>query len=452
MDVLLNSSTSARRVRLITAGEAAAAIDTLPEAQRWLAADFKGKPGQSVRFPEGGEVDAWLGAGSGTDPFALGNASTALPEGDWQLTGLPETLDATLGAIAWAMGAYQFTRYKEAARKPARLVVPDACDMATAQAVGEAAWLVRDLVNTPADAMGPVGLEAAFRALAGRFGAEVRVTEGEDLLTQNYPMIHAVGRAAAEAPRLLELEWGDPSHPRVALVGKGVCFDSGGLDLKAAQYMRLMKKDMGGAANAMGLASMIMATNLPVRLHLLVPAVENAVSSNAFRPGDVLTARNGLTVEIDNTDAEGRLVLGDALVRATEDDPELLLDFATLTGAARVALGPEVMPFYTDDEDLAAGIAEGGAAVSDPVWRMPLWDGYDSEMDGEFTDLVNGAPTPMAGSITAALFLRRFVGESVWAHFDIFAWNPKPKPGRPKGGEIQAVRAVYFLLKTRFQN
>lgn len=452
MDVLLKSSTRARRARLVTSDQAEAAIADLPAEQRWLAADFKGKPGQSVRFPDGGEADAWLGAGAGQDPFALGNASTTLPEGDWQLDGLPEGMDPSLAALAWAMGAYQFKRYKEPSRKPARLVVPDGCDFDTTTAIAEAAWLVRDLVNTPADTMGPIGLEAAFRALAGRFDADVRVTEGDDLLTQNYPMIHAVGRASAEAPRLLELEWGDPSHPRIALVGKGVCFDSGGLDLKAAPFMRLMKKDMGGAANAMGLASMIMATKLPVRLHLLVPAVENAVSSNAFRPGDVLTARNGLTVEIDNTDAEGRLVLGDALVRATEDNPELLLDFATLTGAARVALGPEVMPFYTDDEALAVGIAEGGAAVSDPVWRMPLWDGYDSEMDGEFSDLVNGAPTPMAGSITAALFLRRFVGESVWAHFDIFAWNPKPKPGRPKGGEIQAVRAVYFLLKTRFQN
>jgi leucyl aminopeptidase len=298
--------------------------------------------------------------------------------------------------------------------------------------------------------MGPAGLEAEFRKLAETHAAKVKVTTGQALLDDNYPMIHAVGRAAHEEPRLLELEWGNPDHPRIAVVGKGVTFDSGGLDIKAAQYMRLMKKDMGGGANAMGLASMIMAAKLPVYLHLLVPAVENAISAGAMRPGDILPSRKGLTVEVDNTDAEGRLVLADALARATEEDCEMVLDFATLTGAARVALGAELAPFYTDNDALAAQFTASGTEVSDPLWRMPLWDGYDKEIEGGISDLVNAAAIPMAGSITAALFLRRFVGDANWTHFDIFGWNPKDRPGRQKGGEMLAVRAVYQTLKNRF--
>ena len=452
MTAIFASSEEASVLRLVAGADYERAVEALPSALRPLAAGFEGKPGQAVSFPAGHEVDAWLGIGDGRDAFALGAAAKTLAEGAWRIEALPGTWDATLAATAWVLGGYSFTLYKSQTRAPARLVPPQGADAAEAEAIVRSVVLTRDLVNTPADRMGPEGLEIAFRELADGFGARVNVARGDDLLAQNYPMIHAVGRAAAEAPRLLELEWGEPEHPRVAIVGKGVCFDSGGLDLKAAQYMRLMKKDMGGAANAMGLARMIMAAKLPVRLHLLVPAVENAVGAGAFRPGDILTSRKGLTVEVDNTDAEGRLVLADALARATEEKTDLLLDFATLTGAARVALGPEVAPFYTDDDALAADLAKAASAVADPVWRMPLWNGYETDIDGEISDIVNSTVMPMAGSITAALFLRRFVGEAKWMHFDIFAWNPKDRPGRPKGGDMHAARAVYQMLKERFQN
>lgn len=450
MSVFAARKDECKRLRLVTQDALETEMDALDSAVRPLAANFKAKPGELVLLPEGGEADALFGIGKGDDVFALGSAANRLPEGDWAIEALPEAFDATLAAVAWGMGAYQFTRYKAAARTPARLYPDDAADRAEAERIVAASTLTRDLVNTPADAMGPEGLEAAFRALGESHGAQIRVTTGDALIEENYPMIHAVGRAAGEAPRLLELEWGDEADPRIALVGKGVCFDSGGLDLKAAQYMRLMKKDMGGAANAMGLAHMIMDAKLPVRLHLLIPAVENAVSAGAFRPGDILPSRKGLTVEIDNTDAEGRLVLGDALTRASEDEPELLLDFATLTGAARVALGPQVMPFYTDDQALAEAIEAGARAVEDPVWRMPLWDGYAKMLDSKIADLVNSAASPFAGSITAALFLKRFAGNTRWAHFDIFAWNPSERPGRPEGGEIQAVRGVYQMIRDAY--
>ena len=452
MTSIFASDGTALTLRLVTREDRDRQVEALPAEQRALAAAFEGKPGQVVRFPSGGETDAWVGIGDGTDIFALGAAPKALAGGTWRIDALPDGWDPTLAATVWGMGSYAFTLYKPAEREPASLVLPDGADGEEAAAVARSVALTRDLVNTPADRMGPEGLENAFRELAEAFDATVRVVRGDDLLAQNYPMIHAVGRAAGEAPRLLELEWGDESHPRVAVVGKGVCFDSGGLDLKSAQFMRLMKKDMGGAANAMGLARMIMAAKLPVRLHLLVPAVENAVGAGAFRPGDVLTSRKGLTVEVDNTDAEGRLVLADALARATEEDVSLLLDFATLTGAARVAMGPEIAPFYTDDDTLAADLAGAALTVSDPVWRMPLWNGYETDIDGEISDIVNSTAMPMAGSITAGLFLRRFVGDATWMHFDIFAWNPKDRPGRPKGGDMHAVRAVYQMLKERFQN
>lgn len=447
MPAISPESENARVLRLVSKAERDDVVEALKAHA--VAERFKGKPGEIVMLHDG-EVSALFGIGDGKSEFALGAAALSLPEGDWCIETLPDGWNPELAAVAWCMGAYKFTRYKPADREPAHLVLPAAADAETVCAIADAAELTRNLVNTPAQDMGPVGLEKAFRDLAGQFDADVRVTEGDALVEENYPMIHAVGRAAGEAPRLLELEWGNPDHPRVSVIGKGVCFDSGGLDLKAAQYMRLMKKDMGGGANAMGLAHMIMATDLPVRLHLLIPAVENAVSAGAFRPGDVLSSRKGLKVEIDNTDAEGRLVLGDALTRACEDQPELVIDFATLTGAARVALGPEVMPFYTDDEEIAEGLAKAGQQVDDPLWRMPLWNGYDRYLDGEISDLVNSDGSGFAGSITAALFLRNFVDTTKWVHFDIFAWNPKPRPGRPKGGEIQATRAVYQMLKDRF--
>jgi leucyl aminopeptidase len=450
MSAIYSSSADAFKLRAVTRAGCEAAIADLPDAQRGLAAGFEAKPGQIVRLAHGAGADALFGIGAGEDAFAFGSAALGLPEGDWEIVGLPDSLDPTLVAVAWGMGGYRFTRFKPAERAAARLVPPAGADAEDAARIVDSVFLTRDLVNSPADIMGPDGLEAAFAELAASCGAEMTVTSGDALLEANYPMIHAVGRAAAEAPRLLELTWGQADHPRIAIVGKGVCFDSGGLDIKAAQFMRLMKKDMGGSANAMGLARMIMKAGLPVRLHLLVPAVENAIGAGAFRPGDILISRKGLSVEVDNTDAEGRLVLADALARATEEDCELLLDFATLTGAARVALGPEVAPFYTDDEGLAAALPPAGEAVNDPVWRMPLWSGYDRDIEGDISDLVNSTATSFAGSVTAALFLRRFVGTAKWMHFDIFAWNPKDRPGRPKGGDMHAARAVYQMLKSRF--
>ncbi len=319
-------------------------------------------------------------------------------------------------------------------------------------ALAEATFLVRDLVNIPAGDLGPAELETAALALADQFGAKVTVTRDHGL-SEGYPMIAAVGAAAAAGrePRLIELEYGDQRHPRIAIVGKGVCFDSGGLDIKPASGMRLMKKDMGGAAHALALARLIMVLKLPVRLHLLIPAVENSVSGAAFRPGDILRSRKGLTVEVGNTDAEGRLILADALTRASEEKPELILDFATLTGAARVALGPDLPALFANDDQLADALLAGGAAVSDPLWRMPLWDGYDEMLSSDVADLGNVSDAPLAGAVTAALFMRHFVPEGTpWAHLDTFAWRAGAKPGRPKGGDALGLRAAWEMLRDRY--
>lgn len=327
---------------------------------------------------------------------------------------------------------------------------PPGVDAARLLTIAEGAYLARDLINTPANDMGPAALEQAARTLAARHGAEISVTAGDALLDANFPMIHAVGRAAAEAPRLIDLCWGDPAHPKVSLVGKGVCFDTGGLDLKPAAGMRLMKKDMGGAANVLALAHMVMARGLPVRLRVLIPAVENSVSASAFRPGDVLKSRLGLTVEIGNTDAEGRLVLADALALASEEDPALLIDLATLTGAARVATGLDLPPYFTDDSALAAALETAAATTRDPIWRLPLYDPYDEDLKSTIADIDNAPAGGFGGAITAALFLRRFVGDGIsWAHFDIHGFNNTAKPGRPKGGECMAARALFALLETR---
>jgi leucyl aminopeptidase len=326
-------------------------------------------------------------------------------------------------------------------------------DLGAVTAVGHACALARDMINTPANDMGPLQVETIAREIAEQYGAQITVTVGEGLLEAGYPAVHAVGRAAAahRAPRMIELTWGEADHPLVALVGKGVVFDTGGLDIKPSGAMRNMKKDMGGAAHALALARMVMAAALPVRLAVLVPTVENAVSSDSMRPGDVLQTRKGLTVEIGNTDAEGRLILADALTRAGEHSPELTLDLATLTGAARAALGPQLPPFYTDDEGLAADIAAAAAAVSDPVWRMPLWRPYAEAIDTHIADIKNDADAwAQAGSVTAALFLQKFAPAGPWAHFDIFAWNPRSKPGAPTGGEAQVIRGLYRMLKTRY--
>ena len=384
-------------------------------------------------------------------PWCLAKLAEALPEATYRLAeGDPGP--ATLG---WLLGQHRLNTFRsnvDDQRGPRTLLTKEAAEIERTVRLAEATVMVRDLVDTPAADMGPADLEAAAREVAKAFGAKVEVTSG-DALAQGCPMIAAVGQGATRerAPRLIELHWGKDSAPRVAIVGKGVCFDSGGLDLKPASGMRLMKKDMGGAAHALALARLLMAEKLPVRLHLLIPAVENSVSAAAYRPGDVLTSRKGLKVEIDNTDAEGRLVLGDALAKAGEEKPELIVDFATLTGAARVALGPDLPAMFANDDDLAASLEAGARAVTDPIWRMPLWDGYDEMLKSDLADLANAADSPMAGAVTAALFLRRFVPEGTpWAHFDTFAWRPAAKPGRPKGGDAMGLRAAFAMLQQRY--
>jgi leucyl aminopeptidase len=358
-------------------------------------------------------------------------------------------------ALGWLLGQYRFERYKKEPSKkgPRVLLTPEPAAIEEAVRLAEATFLVRDLVNTPAGDLGPAELEAAARALGEANGALVTITSGK-ALDEGYPMVAAVGRAAAphRAPRMIELEWGDRRHPRLAIVGKGVCFDSGGLDIKPSSGMRLMKKDMGGAAHALALSQVVIQAGLPVRLHLLIPAVENAVAGDAFRPGDILRSRKGLSVEIGNTDAEGRLILADALARAGESEPQLILDFATLTGAARVALGPDLPALFANDNSLAESLLAAGTAVSDPLWRMPLWKGYDEMLSSDIADLGNVSEAPMAGAVTAALFLQRFVPQGVpWAHLDTFAWRSSARPGRPKGGDALGLRAAWSMLAERYR-
>ncbi|MFL6857883.1 MAG: leucyl aminopeptidase family protein [Allosphingosinicella sp.] len=384
-------------------------------------------------------------------PWCLAKAAESLPEGRYRVAGR----DPGLATLGWLLGQYGFDRYRAPKDKkgPRLLLTPDPARIAETVRLAEATFLVRDLVNTPAGDLGPAELEQAARAVADEYGAQLTVTAGK-ALDEGYPMIAAVGRAATEAraPRLIELEWGDRRHPRVALVGKGVCFDSGGLDIKPSSGMRLMKKDMGGAAHALALARLVMAANLPVRLHLLIPGVENAVSGAAFRPGDILKSRKGPTVEIGNTDAEGRLVLGDALARAAEAKPELILDFATLTGAARVALGPDLPALFSSDDALAEALLAAGTEVSDPLWRMPLWAPYDELFASDVADFANASEGSFAGAVTAALFLAKFVPDGVpWAHFDTFAWRASARPGRPKGGDALGLRAAFAVLAGRYK-
>jgi leucyl aminopeptidase len=382
------------------------------------------------------------------DPFLTGKLAGVLPRGAYRFANAPH--DPRLAALAFALGAYRFARYGKPAAE-LQLELPGSADGAELSRIVEAVYLTRDLVNTPANHMGPDELADAAATLAARHGAAVRTIVGGDLLTQNFPLIHAVGRAAARAPRLIDMSWGDPAARKVTLVGKGVCFDTGGLDIKPDNAMLLMKKDMGGAASVLALAHMIMDRKLNVRLRVLIPAVENAISGAAFRPLDIYRSRKGLQVEVGNTDAEGRLILADALAFADEEAPELLVDMGTLTGAARVALGPDLPPFYTDDEALAADVARHARAENDPVWRLPLWRPYDQMLDSKTADMNNIATGGFAGSIICALFLNRFVAAAkAWLHFDIYAWMPTAKPGRPEGGECQAARALYALLAERY--
>jgi leucyl aminopeptidase len=417
------------------------------------AQGFKGEGFQLAILP--GERDEWaavLGVANVAElsPWCLAKAAESLPEGSYRVAGRGPG-PAVLG---WLLGQYRFDRYrKKPSVKGARVLLTDEparIDETVLQA--EATFLVRDLVNIPAGDLGPAELEMAVLALADEVGAKATVTR-DHALDEGYPMIAAVGRAAAPGrePRLLELEYGDQRHPRIAIVGKGVCFDSGGLDLKPSSGMRLMKKDMGGAAHALALAGLVIKGRLPVRLHLLIPAVENAVSGAAFRPGDILKSRNGLTVEVGNTDAEGRLVLADALTRALEDKPELIVDFATLTGAARVALGPDLPALFVNDDALAESLLASGTAVSDPLWRMPLWEPYAEMLASDIADLNNMTDAPMAGAVTAALFLQKFVpAGTAWAHLDTYAWRGGARPGRPKGGEALGLRAVWETLRSRY--
>lgn len=446
----------AHLIQLVDAESVESWLGAQPERVRAIAAaqKFAGKPNEYALIP-GEDASSWsvvagVAKRSKLGSWCLARLAEQLPEGSYRLA------DAAAGGalLGWLSAQYRFDRYRkeETAAGPRVLLTKDVAQIDAAVRLAQAVALVRDLVNTPAADMGPAELEEAAARVAEPFGASLTVTRG-DALEQGFPMIHAVGKAADRsfAPRLIEMRWGDPAHPRVAIVGKGICFDSGGLDIKPSSAMRLMKKDMGGAAHALALAQLIMGARLPVRLHLLIPAAENAVGGNAFRPGDILRSRKGLTVEIGNTDAEGRLVLADALTLAGEDKPELIIDYATLTGAARVAVGPDLPALFTNDDALAAEIEQAGAEVDDPSWRLPLWDGYADMLKSDIADINNAGEGGFAGAITAALFLKRFVPEDAkWIHLDTYAWRPSPRPGRPKGGEALGLRAVFHLLQRRY--
>lgn len=383
------------------------------------------------------------------DPLAPGKLAGALPEGLYRFANAPQAPE--LAALGFLLAQYRFTRFLADEGSRAKIGPPDGVDFVRCERIAAAINAGRDLVNLPANALGPDALERAAVEIAESFGAEVTIIRGDELLERNFPLIHAVGRAAAEPPRLVDFIWGRKDAPKLTLVGKGVTFDTGGLDIKSASGMEIMKKDMGGAATALTLARLVMSEGIDVRLRVLVPIVENAISASAMRPGDIYASRKGLTVEIGNTDAEGRLILADALALAAEEAPDLLIDFATLTGAARVALGPDLPPFYTDDDAFAEAVQRDSRRQADPCWRLPLWRPYDSMVKSKAADLTNSPGSPFAGSVTAALFLRRFVeGAKSWAHFDVYAWNPQPRAHGPQGGEIQTVRALLETLRARY--
>lgn len=457
-----DASSDAVTILPIDAAGLEAALAPFSERQRqWVAlSGFTGKSGQVclLQAEDGALRHVLFGVPQPQElqprmeraPLSFGKLASVLPEGTYRFAD-PARPDM-LTALAFLLEAYHFSRYKVAnEEKKLRLVVGDEAARIEAVRLADATSFARDLINTPTNDMGPAELSAAARALAERYQAGFTEIVGDDLIKQNFPLIHAVGRASASAPRLLDLTWGNAALPKITLVGKGVCFDTGGLDIKTGSNMLLMKKDMGGAANVLALAQMIMDADLPVRLRVLIPAVENAIAGNAFRPGDVLPSRLGVSVEIANTDAEGRLVLADALALADEEAPDLLIDMATLTGAARVALGPDLPPFYTHDDGFADELAVRARDMADPVWRMPLWEPYQTMLDSPIADVNHAPASGFAGSVTAALFLARFVkAAQIWAHFDIYAWTPTAQPARPKGGEAQAIRALYALIKARF--
>lgn len=457
-DAILEAAETATPLRLLRPSGLEAALAELHPLVRSLAAQakFEARTGQVLVAPaEGGGVDRVLvGLGETGDAWSLRGLPTRLATGAYRIAEAPEGFDLARAATAFALGTYRYGRYKASqATEAPSLVVEDAALAAAARRIAHACALARDMVNTPANDLGPLQIETIGREIADRYGAAFTAIVGEGLLEANYPAVHAVGRAAVEAraPRMLELAWGDPADPVVVIVGKGVVFDTGGLDIKPAAGMRMMKKDMGGAAHALALGRMVMDAGLKVRLVVLTPVVENAIAGDAMRPGDVLASRKGLSIEVGNTDAEGRLILADALTRAGELNPVLTIDLATLTGAARAALGPQLPPYYTDDETLAADIARHAQAEADWLWRMPLWKGYAESLDSDIADLKNDPDGwAQAGSVTAALFLQRFAPAGSWVHFDIFAWNPRPKPGFLGGGEAQAIRALFAMLSERY--
>jgi leucyl aminopeptidase len=455
---LIDDSPDAIPVAALTRDRLPPWLGAAPEGQRnWVQAiGFTADPGKLALVPDaaGRLASILVGVGVGTEEcagiWALAGLPEALPEGSYRLEAAPDGADPTRLALGWALGTYAFTRYHRKPASGARLVWPEGADRDRVLRLAAAVFLARDLVNTPAGDLGPEELAAAAVQVAEAAGARHRTIVGDQLLAE-YPTIHAVGRASLRAPRLVDIDWGDPAAPKVTLVGKGVCFDSGGLDLKPASGMRLMKKDMAGAAIMLALAQAIMDAKLGVRLRVLLPLVENSVSGNAMRPLDIVRTRNGLSVEIGNTDAEGRLILCDALAEAASEHPVLLFDIATLTGAARVALGPDLAALFCNDEPLAAGLLEAAAAEDDPMWRLPLWHPYRKMLDSKVADLNNVSESPHAGAVTAALYLQEFVPPDIaWAHLDGFAWNPQARPGRPEGAEATALRALYAYLAQRF--
>jgi leucyl aminopeptidase len=452
--LLLETSTKpAVSIRVVSAADWSVFKKQLPKQhQTWAAAQgFEAAPLTvlSLADTDGSISTVLVGTPrQDDDPFALGAIASKLPAGTYQFATPPEKAD--LVALGWCLELYKYDPHRPTTVKNVKLVCPKGVDRASIVALANASYGVRDRVNAPANVFGPEELEAVARGVAKRFKAKFSVVKGA-VLKKQFPLIHVVGEASTRAPRLIDFTWGNPKHPKVTLVGKGVCFDTGGLDIKPSSGMLLMKKDMGGASNVLGLAELIMGAKLKLRLRVLIPAVENSIAGNAFRPGDVFKTRKGLTVEIGNTDAEGRLILCDALALADEESPELLIDMATLTGAARVALGPDLPPFFTDDDVFAAGLAKHAARSNDPLWRLPLWRPYTAMIETPIADLNNAGQGGFAGSITAALYLRRFVDKAkTYAHFDIFAWVPSAKPGRPKGGEQQGMRALFSYLSERF--
>lgn len=451
-DLLLEPGAPSIPIELVTSGDDLAGLGE--RAARWIEArGWKPSQGAVLLVPdEAGGIEKVLFGTGGSDwaetaPMLTGALPGALPAGDYRFASAPPNPD--LAVLGFLKGCYRFTHYKSASNEDVkRLVLPEGADRAHILALAEGVYLGRNLINTPANDLGPAELEAVARDLANTFGAAIKVTEGSTLLSDNFPMIHTVGRASNRPPRLIDLHWGSETAPKVTIVGKGICFDTGGLNLKPGNAMSLMKKDMGGAAAALAFAVMVMRTKLPVRLRLLIPAADNSVAGNAFRPGDVLPSRNGMTVEIGNTDAEGRLVLADALSLADEEAPDYLVTFATLTGAARVALGPDLPPFYATDDVFADGMLKAAHTVGDPVWRMPFWAPYDKLLKSPIADVNHISDGPFAGSVTAALFLKRFVKDAKrYAHLDIYGWVPREQPGRPRGGEPHAARALYEYLR-----